>query len=60
MTEPPEFFGSYYTDATRYRKHPLPPRRLGAAYEAYKGKFWLDDMGDAAGVMDEVDKTLLR
>jgi hypothetical protein len=33
---------------------------LDAAFEAYKGKFWLDDMGDAAKVMDEVDKTLLR
>jgi len=33
---------------------------LDAAFEAYKGKFWLDDLGDAAAVMDEVDKTLLR
>jgi hypothetical protein len=33
---------------------------LDTAFEAYKGKFWLDDMGDAAKVMDEVDKTLLR
>jgi hypothetical protein len=33
---------------------------LDTAFEAYKGKFWLEDMGDTAKVMDEVDKTLLR
>jgi hypothetical protein len=33
---------------------------LDTAFEVYKGKFWLEDMSDAAKVMDEVDKTLLR
>jgi hypothetical protein len=33
---------------------------LDTAFEAYKGKFWLEDAADASRTMDEVDKALLR
>lgn len=33
---------------------------LDAAFQAYKGLFWLQDAADAGRTMDEIDKALLR